>query len=78
MPGHYQSGMGVMPQLTMVPVDPATGVHLQPAIQPFIPNPASSMQWPYYPQSGEYKELLKVVIITSFYVVCNTVLQYSL
>ncbi|KAK7485793.1 hypothetical protein BaRGS_00022974, partial [Batillaria attramentaria] len=48
MPGHFQPGMGVVPQLTMLPVDPTTGMHLQP----FLPTPGSSMQWPYYPQSG--------------------------
>ncbi|PVD35609.1 hypothetical protein C0Q70_02572 [Pomacea canaliculata] len=52
MPGHYQSGMGMVPQLTMLPLDPATGMHLQPTIPQFLPPPSSSMQWPYYPQSG--------------------------
>ncbi|KAL8610002.1 hypothetical protein ACOMHN_029495 [Nucella lapillus] len=53
MPGHFgPAGVGVVPQLTMVPVDPATGMTLQPHLQPFLPSPANNMQWPYYPQSG--------------------------
>ncbi|XP_076472321.1 uncharacterized protein LOC143301809 isoform X2 [Babylonia areolata] len=52
VPGHFQPGMGVMPQLTMLPIDPATGITLQPHLQPFLPSPTNNMQWPYYPQSG--------------------------
>ena len=53
MPGPFQPGMGMMPQLTMLPINPTTSVQLQPHLQPFLPSPSTSMQWPYYPQSGQ-------------------------